>query len=514
MGQTRRLLTCAASEEKALSRSAKIEDDAPKIARGAEADLDPNDWETFREEAHRGLDLMIDYLRRVRERKVWQPAPDEVRARFRADLPQKGKSLSVLIDEFEEFMLPYANGNLHPLFMGWVHGAGTPVGMVAEMLAAGLNANCGGRDHIAIEVEKQITLWLAGAFEFPRESSGVFVTGTSMANLVAAIVARTDALGEPIRRSGLKEAQYQLVGYASQEAHGSIERAFEIAGIGSAFLRRMPVDSSRRMDTEALRGAIAEDRAAGLLPFLVVGSAGTVNTGSIDALDALAELCAEEELWFHIDGAFGALCVLSPDLKPLVKGIERANSIALDFHKWLHVPYDAGFFLCRHPQVHRESFMSTAAYLARAPRGLAAADIWPCDLGPDLSRGFRALKTWFTFQTYGTERLGDVIAQTCRIAQHLELLIERSTVFELCAGARLNIVCFSVKGDTGGELNREVVMDLHETGVAAPSITRLGRRPVIRAAIVNHRTRAADIDAFVAAAEASAKRVCAARAGS
>jgi aromatic-L-amino-acid decarboxylase len=497
-----------------LSRSADIERNAPEIARGAEADLDPEDWDAFAKEAHRGLDLMIDYLRGVRERKVWQPAPDSVRTQFHAPLPKKGKSLSGLIDDFEQLMLPYGNGNLHPLFMGWVHGAGTPVGMVAEMLAAGLNANCGGRDHIAIEVEKEITLWLAEAFSFPQDASGVFVTGTSMANLVAAVVARTDALGEPIRRSGLREATGQLVGYASQEAHGSIERAFEIAGIGSAFLRRLPVDPARRMDVKALSAAIGKDRAAGLLPFLVVGSAGTVNTGSIDDLDALADLCAAENLWFHVDGAFGALCVLSPDLKPLVKGIERADSIALDFHKWLHVPYDAGFFLCRHPQVHRESFMSTAAYLARAPRGLAAADIWPCDLGPDLSRGFRALKTWFTFQAYGAERLGAAIAQTCRIAKHLEALIGGSPIFDLCGKVRLNIVCFSVKGDASGELNREIVMDLHESGLAAPSMTRLEGRPVIRAAIVNHRTRLSDMESFVAAAEASAKRIRASRVAS
>ncbi len=502
------MLKSLASEERALSRSRKIDRDAPDAPR---ADLDPADWDAFAEDAHRGLDLMIDYLRGVRQRKVWQPAPEAVRARFRAALPQKGKPLAGLIDEFEQFMLPYANGNLHPLFMGWVHGAGTPVGMVADMLAAGLNANCGGRDHIAIEVEKEIALWLAEAFGFSPESSGVFVTGTSMANLVAAVVARTKTLGEPVRRGGLRAAERQLVAYASQEAHGSIERALEIAGIGSAFLRRIRVDAARRMDAQALGAAIAKDRAEGLLPFFVVGSAGTVNTGAIDALDALADLSADEGLWFHVDGAFGALCVLSPELKPLVKGIERADSIALDFHKWLHVPYDAGFFLCRHPQVHRETFMSTAAYLARAPRGLAAADIWPCDLGPDLSRGFRALKTWFTFQAYGAERLGAVIARTCRVARHLEGLIAASTVFELCSRARLNIVCFGVKGDSSGELNREIVMDLHESGLAAPSTTRLDGRPVIRAAIVNHRTAEADMEVFVAAAEASAARLRAGR---
>ncbi len=495
-----------------MSRSAE-RNAASEGGLSVDSDLDPGDWDAFAEEAHRGLDLMIAHLRGLRGRKVWQPAPEAVRARFRTALPQQGQSLSALLDEFEKFMLPYGNGTTHPLFMGWVNGAGTPVGMVAEMLAAGLNSNCGGRDHIAIDVEKEITLWLAEAFDFPRDASGVFVTGTSMANLVAAFVARTHALGEPTRRAGLREATRQLVGYASQEAHGSVERAFEVIGIGSAFLRRLPVDASRRMDGEALRAAIARDRAAGLLPFLVVGSAGTVNTGAIDDLPGLADLCASENLWFHIDGAFGALCVLSPDLKPLLKGIERANSIALDFHKWLHVPYDAGFFLCRHPQAHRESFISSAAYLARAPRGLAAQDIWPCDLGPDLSRGFRALKTWFTFQAFGAAKLGATIAQTCRIARHLEALIGRSQIFEVCAKVRLNIVCFSAIGDDAAEINREIVMDLHESGLAAPSITRLEGRPVIRAAIVNHRTRTSDMEVFLAAAESSAKRIRAARAG-
>ncbi|MEW6437689.1 MAG: pyridoxal-dependent decarboxylase [Pseudomonadota bacterium] len=491
-----------------MTRPADFDDASDSFATDRDESLDPKDWEAFRAEAHRGLDMMVDYLRDVRQRKVWQPAPPEVRAEFKTPLPREGKPLAALLDTFETSMLPYATGNTHPLFMGWVHGGGTPVGMVAEMLAAGLNSNCGGRDHIAIEVEREITLWLAEAFDFPRESSGIFVTGSSMANMIAALVARTDVLGEAVRTHGLR-ASPQLVGYASSEAHACIERAFEMAGIGSAALRRIPVDSKRQLDVAALRAAIAQDRAAGLQPFLVVGSAGTVNTGAIDDLSALADLCAAEDIWFHIDGAFGALSVLSPDLKPLVKGLERADSVALDFHKWLQVPYDAGFFICRHPDLHRQTFMSTAAYLARAPRGLAAADIWPCDLGPDLSRGFRALKTWFTFQAFGAERLGATLAQTCRVAKHLENLIRRSSIFELSAEVTLNIVCFSVKGDTTGRINRTIVMDLHESGLAAPSTTKLGGRPVIRAAIVNHRTQMRDMDAFVAAAEACAVRVLA-----
>jgi len=491
-----------------LTRPADFDDADDAFATDRDESLDPKDWEAFRAEAHRGLDMMVDYLRDVRQRKVWQPAPPEVRAAFKTPLPREGKPLAALLDTFETSMLPYATGNTHPLFMGWVHGGGTPVGMVAEMLAAGLNSNCGGRDHIAIEVEREITLWLAEAFDFPRESSGIFVTGSSMANMIAALVARTDVLGEDVRTHGLR-ASAQLVGYASSEAHACIERAFEMVGIGSAALRRIPVDHKRQLDVAALRAAIARDRAAGLQPFLVVGSAGTVNTGAVDDLAALADLCAAENIWFHIDGAFGALSVLSPDLKPLVKGLERADSVALDFHKWLQVPYDAGFFICRHPDLHRQTFMSTAAYLARAPRGLAAADIWPCDLGPDLSRGFRALKTWFTFQAFGADRLGETLAQTCRVAKHLETLIRRSSIFELSADVTLNIVCFSVKGDTTGRINRTIVMDLHESGLAAPSTTKLGGRPVIRAAIVNHRTQMRDMDAFVAAAEACAVRILA-----
>lgn len=453
---------------------------------------------------------MITHLRSLREQKVWQPAPEDVRAQFEAPLPLQGSDFAKLIETFATSILPYGAGNIHPLFMGWVQGAGTPIGMVAEMLAAGLNANCGGRNHIAIDVERQITLWLAELFGFPRESSGVFVTGTSMANCLAALVARSAALGEEVRGRGLADMKQQLTGYTSQEAHGCIAKAFDLSGIGSAFLRHIPTDAEGAIRLDALRAAIARDRAEGLVPAVVVGTAATVNTGAFDDLDALADLCAEEKLWFHIDGAFGALAALSADLRPLVKGMERATSIALDFHKFLHVPYDAGFFLCRDAEAHRRAFMSAGAYLSRAPRGLAAGDIWPCDLGPDLSRSFRALKTWFTFQAYGAERLGRSIAETCAIARHLAALVEASEVFELAAPVKFNIVCFSAKAESAeaaGALNRAIVMDLHERGLAAPSITILAGQPVIRTAILNHRTRAADMDFFLTTASESAARL-------
>jgi aromatic-L-amino-acid decarboxylase len=184
-------------------------------------------------------------------------------------------------------------------------------------------------------------------------------------------------------------------------------------------------------------------------------------------------------------------------LRPLIKGLERADSIAFDFHKWLHVPYDAGFFLVRDPQAHKRAFAANAAYLTRAPRGLAEGETWPCDLGADLSRGFRALKTWITIETFGAQKLGQCIDQTCRLAQRLESWITQSEHFFMRAPVTLNIVCFGVKNDPDGALAREIVMELHERGEAAPSLTILDDQPAIRAAILNHRTQEKDLEAFI-----------------
>jgi glutamate/tyrosine decarboxylase-like PLP-dependent enzyme len=230
---------------------------------------------------------------------------------------------------------------------------------------------------------------------------------------------------------------------------------------------------------------------------MVIGTAGTVDTGAIDDLDALADLCAAEHLWFHVDGAFGALAILAPDIAPRLGGIERADSIAFDFHKWGQVPYDAGFVLVRDGVQHRDTFASPAAYLRREARGLAAGSPWPCDFGPDLSRGFRALKAWFTLKVYGTERLGEVVSKSCALARYLASRIAAEPRLELVAPVELNIVCFRYRGPD--ELNAEIIADLHESGLAAPSATVIDGRVAIRAAIVNHRTEPGDIDTLVAA---------------
>lgn len=459
--------------------------------------LDPQDWSEFRALAHRMLDETIDGIANVRARPVWQPISEDVRTAFRADLPREASDLAEVYREFAEHVAPYATGNVHPGFMGWVHGGGTAVGMLAEMLAAGLNANLGGRDHMPIEVERQIVDWMRRLFAFPDSASGIFVTGTSMANLMAVLVARTSALGTLARQHGIGNDGALLTAYTSRAAHGCVSRAMDIAGLGTDALRKIDVDADHRIDVAALRAQITVDREVGFKPFLVVASAGTVDIGAIDDLRAIAELCREEGIWFHVDGAFGALAILSPELAPLLGGIELADSIALDFHKWGQVPYDAGFLLVRDGERHRQAFAQPAAYLRREARGLAAGAVWPCDLGPDLSRGFRALKTWFTLKTFGTERLGAVIARSCALAKYLEARVLAEPRLELLAPVNLNIVCFRYRADDA--VNREIVADVQESGVAAPSSTTLDGRLAIRAAIVNHRTEEADVDALVAA---------------
>ncbi|MGD0546263.1 MAG: aspartate aminotransferase family protein [Terracidiphilus sp.] len=466
----------------------------------SEVSLDPADWAGFRAQAHRMLDDMLGYIETIRERLVWQPIPPEVRAHFHAPAPLAGEELTAVHAEFLQNVLPYAQGNAHPGFMGWVNGGGTPVGMVAEMLAAGLNANCGGRDHIPVEVERQVSRWVGKIFGFPETASGLFVTGTSMANLIAVLIARDVALGFEVRESGVAFDSRRLTAYTSNAVHGCVPKAMDISGLGSDALRLIPTDSRFRIDLTALAEAIQRDRAAGLTPFLVVGTAGTVNTGAIDDLAGLAELCQREKLWFHVDGAFGALAMLAPDLAPLLDGIERADSLAFDFHKWGQAPYDAGFILVRDGEAHKQAFSLPAAYLQRAQRGLAAGSPWPCDFGPDLSRGFRALKVWFTLKVLGTEALGVSISRCCALARALEARVAATPELELMAPVELNIVCFRYRtGDAGdsNRVNEEIVIRLQESGVVAPSTTRIHGQTAIRAAIVNHRTSQAEIDALV-----------------
>lgn len=474
----------------------------------SEDSLDPDDWTAFRAQSHRMLDDMLDYVEHIRQRPVWQPIPDVIRQRFDEALPQTGTDLTTLHQRFMHEILPYAVGNVHPGFMGWVHGGGTPVGMVADMLAAGLNANLGGRNQMPVEVERQIVRWMRELFQFPDSASGVFVTGTSMANLMSVLVAKTATLGTGVRQSGVQNLDSKLVAYTSAEAHGCIAQAMDLSGLGSAALRRIPTDDQHQMHTEALQAAIAADREAGLHPFFIAGTAGTVDVGAIDDLNALADIARDQSLWLHIDGAYGALGMMSDEVAPKLAGIERADSIAFDFHKWGQVQYDAGFLLVRDGSLHMQAFAAPVAYLRREARGLAAGSPWPCDFGSDLSRGFRALKTWFTIQAFGTKKLGETISHTCHLARYLAQQIALHPALELLAPVNLNIVCFRYRCDDADHVNREIVADLHESGIAVPSTTTVKGQLAIRAAIVNHRTGKQDIDALLCAVLAMGKARC------
>lgn len=466
-----------------------------------EQSLDPQDWAEFRRLSHAMLDSALDHMEGATERPVWMPVPDEVKAALAEPLPMEGQGTEQVCEDLIKQVLPYATGNTHPRFFGWVHGAGTPGGVIAETMAAAMNSNLGGRDHGAIYVERQVIEWCRRLFDFPETASGLMVSGTSIATVIALAAARHQKAGYDVRREGVKPG---LVGYTSAEAHSCVARAFDILGLGMEALRNVPVDAAYSMDIEALRKAIEADLAAGLTPFCVTGSPATVNTGAIDDLDAIAELCEEYGLWFHVDGAFGAVAALSENLRPRMKGIERADSIAFDFHKWMHVQYDAGFVLIRDEEAHREAFTLRREYLTATPRGMAAGNPWFCEYGPELSRGFRALKIWFALKEHGIRRITEKVEDNCRQAAYLGELVQAHPELELSAPVSLNICCFRFVAperslEELNKLNSEIVMDLQESGVAAPSTTKLGGATSIRVNITNHRTTMADMDLLVKA---------------
>jgi glutamate/tyrosine decarboxylase-like PLP-dependent enzyme len=478
-------------------------DEARRPARQEES-LDPEDWTQLRALGHRMVDDMLSYLQTVAERPVWRTMPDEVRRALARPLPLEPEGEEAAYRDFCDLVLPYPLGNIHPRFWGWVNGTGTPLGALAEMLAATLNPNVAGFDQAAALVERQVVDWLKEMLGYPKGASGLLVSGGSMANALALAVARNTRAGFDVRRDGVQQAgDRRLVLYASRQTHSSVQKGVELLGLGSAALCLLPVDAELRLDTAALESRLRDDRRRGLRPFCVIGNAGTVNSGAIDDLSLIADLCARESTWFHVDGAFGALAALAPGLRPRLAGMEKADSLAFDLHKWMYLPYEAGCLLVRRPDDHRNSFAVIPEYLTRIPGGPAAAESSFADLGIQLSRGFRALKVWMALKADGARKYGRLIQQNVDQAEYLAGLVRRSDVLELTAPAPLNIVCFRYKvpgrdDDALNELNRAILVRLQESGVALPSYTTLDGRFCIRVAITNHRTRRPDLDLLVA----------------
>lgn len=466
-----------------------------------EETLDPKDWATIAALAHRIVDDGFAHMATLRERPAWRDLPPQMAAVFSGPPPRAPQPLENVLETVTDTVMAFPMGNNHPRFWAWFMGAGNMTGALADFIAAVQASNLGGGKHAAALVDQQVVDWLRQMVGFPDTASGTLVSGGSIANLIGLTVARNVKAGVDIREFGVGAIPKPLRFYGSDQLHSCHRKAVETLGLGNRALRRIASDADWRIDISALQRAIAEDRAAGFEPACIIANAGSVNTGSIDDLNALADLAAEEDLWFHVDGCIGALIAIAPAHRALVDGLARADSVALDPHKWLHAPFDVGCCLVRDAAAHRKAFVTSAEYLATSERGLASG-AWLYELGLQTTRGFRALKVWMALQEHGTDKFGRLIDQNIDMAHYLSHLVDREPMLTLTAPTVINIVCF--RFDPGGldeqalkALNTEIMLRLQESGIAVLTDTTLNGRHSLRAAICNHRTRYDDLDLVV-----------------
>ena len=466
-----------------------------------EETLDPEDWTKAQAVAHRAVDDAIAYLRNIRDRPVWREMPREVGRTFETVLPHSPTPLSEVYDEVAETLMPYPMGNIHPRFWAWYMGSSNFTGALGDFLAAVQGSNLGGGNHAATRMDEQVVDWCKEMIDFPASASGTLVSGGSMANTIALIVARNVKAGVDVREHGVAAIERPLRFYASDQIHSCHRKAIEAIGLGNCALQRIPTGDDLRIDLDGLGVAIVRDRAAGFQPACVIGNAGTVNTGAIDDLQALADLAAQENLWFHVDGCIGALIAIAPDNAHRVRGLERADSVALDPHKWLHAPFEVGCVLVRDAAAHLASFSVAQEYLEKTTRGIASAE-WLYEYGLQTSRGVRALKVWMALKEHGVEKFGRLIDQNIAQGHYLDRLIALEPLLESVAPATINIVCFRYHPPGLDELalkrlNVEIMIRLQEDGIAAISDTTVRGKHCLRVAINNHRTRRSDLDLLV-----------------
>jgi aromatic-L-amino-acid decarboxylase len=469
-----------------------------------EETLDPQDWAALRALGHRALDDAMDYMESLRERPAWEHAPARVKAHFDGPPPAEPQPIEDIYREYVEYVQPYQLGNSHPRFWGWVLGSGTPMGVLAEMLAAATDSVSGIYSYVSNNyVELQVLDWCKEMLGYPLSAGGLLTSGCSASNLIALAVARNAGAGFDVRGEGL--AGRRLTIYCSAEAHSSLTKAVELLGMGTRSLRRVPTDDLLRIDLASLAKMVTRDREGGLLPICVVGVAGTTNTGSIDDLPALADFCTREGLWFHVDGAFGAWAAIAPASRHLVAGMERADSLAFDLHKWMNLAYPVGCVLVRDAVAQRRTFSLTPSYLAHGEgeRGLTGVDVpWLSDYGFELSRGFHALKVWMALKEHGADKFGRLIQQNIDQARYLASLVEATPELELALPVALNIVCLryvrpGLDDAALDDLNKRIELELQERGIAVPSVSTIGGRKYLHVAVANHRSRREDFDLLV-----------------
>ena len=468
-----------------------------------EINLDPHDWDSLRILGHQMVDDTLRFLKQIRETPVWRPLSQDVHDFFTQPVPEQPMGEEQAYQDFKDYVLSNPMGNIHPRFWGWVMGNGIPFANLVEMLAATLNPNLGGGDHVANYVERQVVDWCKEMLGFPAASSGILASGGSMANFIGLAVARNSMAGYDIRTEGVAAAAHPMTVYASVETHSSNYKAVEQLGLGKKWMRFIPVNEHYEIDIDVLEERLKEDRNAGYQPICIIGNAGTVNTGAIDSLDALADICGREKIWFHVDGAFGALASLSSKYRRLVAGIERADSLAFDLHKWMYMPFEVACVLIRDFEDHVQTFSVTPDYLSHMPRGVAGGQhAWFGDLGLQLTRGFKALKVWMTVKAYGLDHFRRQIEQDIDHAKYLAGLVRDHPNLELLDEVPLNIVCFryttpGMDDPALDDLNQEVMLRLHERGLAVPSYTRLKDKFALRVSITNHRSTRRDFEFLV-----------------
>ncbi len=464
--------------------------------------LDPENWAAMEKLAVQMVGDMMAYLQGLEEQPSWGPIPMEVKQYLKQDIPLTPQAPEEVYKEFKENILPFNKGNIHPRFFAWVQGTGTPLGALADLLASTMNPNVTIGEHAPMYVDKQVVEWCKQLLNYPKDSSGILVSGGSMANITALTVARNSFLGLSIREEGLVQINKQLVIYCSTETHSCILKAAEILGIGSNYVRKIAVNSSFEMNTEELVATIKKDQTDGLTPFAVVATTGTVNTGAIDPLESIYNICQEFNLWMHIDGAYGALAKLDKQYEAALKYIEKADSVAFDLHKWLFIPYEVGCTLIKDAKAHRASFAITPNYLLQTERGLAGGLDSINNYGFELSRGFKALKVWMSLKEHGRDKYAQLITQNNRQATYLANIIRQKASLELVAPVSMSIVCYrfiapQLSEDQLNQLNEEILLQLQEKGIASPSSTILNGKYCIRVCIVNHRTVNADLDVLI-----------------
>jgi aromatic-L-amino-acid/L-tryptophan decarboxylase len=452
--------------------------------------------------------LATDAVAAHREGLISRPVFGKVGAKaalFDEPIPEEGEPFEAVLAFAREHILPYPMGNSHPRFYGFINATADPVGILSDYLASAMNPNCWGGDHAAIHVEAAVMRWLAEMLGYPATAEGILVSGGSMANFTALAAARRAMTPGNVREEGLAGAgRPRLSVYASDQVHSCVEKAVDLLGIGTNQLRRIPTDEAFRIRMPLLEAAIAEDRKNGFLPSIVVGNAGTVNTGAIDPLEDLAELCGRESLWFHVDGAYGALARIVPSLAPLFAGMERADSIAADPHKWLYVPYEAGATLVREPGRLSATFRRFPEYLASDPESPFPGPAWFAERGVELSRGFKALKVWMGLKTHGRRAYAARIENDVLLARRLAEEVDRRPDFERLAESVLSIANFRYRpaGSTLSEaeidrVNRRIINRLVGDGSFFLAPTVLKGRTALRVSITNFRTKEEDLVALL-----------------